>query len=169
MHLTNVVPRLVLYLVAEIGICASAIAVPNFTGTWIRDRVKSDSLGTVIGSRGGQSPTGEIVLTIKHQSKSLQLETNAYHGQTKRVKYILNGKEHSKWVMPWGRLIYKARWDGDRLLIDKTGQYRGNYGEITFRAIEEWSLSADCRVLTVTTTYFGQQAKRTTKQVYIKQ
>ncbi len=169
MHLRNVVPRLALYLVAEIGICGSAIAGPDFTGTWIRDKVRSDSLGTVLGSKAGQLPGGEIVLTVKHDTKSLQLETNAYHGQTMRMKYILDGKEHSKWVMPWGRLIYRARWDQGRLLIDKTGQYRGNYGDIVFRAMEEWSLSADGRVLTVTTTYFGQQARRTTKQVYIKQ
>jgi hypothetical protein len=38
-----------------------------------------------------------------------------------------------------------------------------------FKAKEEWSLSDGGKVLTVTTTYSGQQANRIAKQVYNRQ
>ena len=160
---------LALYLVGGLGLLGSAMAAPDFSGTWIRDKTKSDPLGTIGRLEGGQPPDIEVTLRVKQEANKLQVVTKRADRGTSEAKYTLDGKEHT-FSRGGGRLlIYRSKWDMDKLIIEKTGRYPGNYGDMEFKSKEEWSLSEGGKALTVTTTYSGQQANRRMRQVYDRQ
>ena len=165
--LPNYLFRLALCLVVGFGLLGSGMAAPDFSGTWVRDKAKSDPLGTIGRQEGGQRPDIEVTLTVKQEAKKLQVVTKRADRGTSETNYTLDGNQHTYWR--GGRLTYRSKWDMDKLLIEKTGIYSGNRGDMEFKSNEEWSLSDDGKVLTVTTTYSGQQAKRIMKQVYKRQ
>jgi len=105
---------------------------------------------------------------VYQEAKKLQVVTKGADRGTSETRYTLDGKEHT-FRRGGGWLIYRSKWDMDKLLIEKTGRYSGNYGDMEFKAKQEWSLSDGGKVLTVTTTYSGQQANRIAKQVYNRQ
>ena len=147
-----------------------ALAAPDFSGTWVLDASKSDQMG--MGRRGGGIPPN-ITLTIKQSGNELSITREIEMGGNQRsseAKFTLDGKENTNsGMMGRGEMVSKSRWEGDNLVIEGTQKISSQRGEMEIATKEIYSLSADGKVLTITTTRTTPQGERTTKQVYNKQ
>ncbi len=150
-------------LVFGIALLALAVAAPNFSGTWVRDKAKSDPM---MGRGGGQAPDIEITLTIKQDANNFEVTTQRGE-RTSEAKYTLDGKENKN-TMGRGETISKSKWNGDTLMIEGVRKFSGPNGEMEMQFKEGYALSADGKVLTVTSTMTSPQGERTFKQVYNK-
>ena len=147
-------------------------AAPNFSGTWVLDREKSD-LG---GRRGGGGPQGpaDVTLIVKQTDTELTITRKMNMGgeeRTSEAKYTLDGKENSNpgFGRGGGDVVSKTKWEKDKLVT--TGKRKVNFqgNEFEVETQEVRSLSADGKTMTVETTTTTPQGDRTGKQVYNKQ
>ena len=156
-------------------------AGPNLSGTWVRDKDKSDPMG--FGGRGGGGGGGrqggpqEVTLVIKQTDNELSLTRKASMGGQERPaveqKFTLDGKESVNSMPGRGgqttQVKSKAKWNKDKLLIDSVRNISTPNGDFEITTKDEYSLSSDGKVLTVTTTTTTPQSDNTAKQVYTKQ
>ncbi len=153
------------FLIFGVILLALAVAAPNFSGTWVRDKAKSDPMG--FGRRGGEAPPDiEVTMTIKQEGNAFDVSTQR-GDRTMDSKYTLDGKETTN-TTGRGSTVSKANWDGDNLVIDGTRKFSGPNGEMEMKFKEVYSLSADGKTLTVTSTNSTPNGERTSKQVYNK-
>jgi hypothetical protein len=158
-------------LVFGIALLALAVAAPNFSGAWIRDKAKSDPMGMGRpggGGGGGQAPDVEVTLTIKQDANSFETSTQRGDRPPRETKYTLDGKENTTTTQR-GSTVSKSKWNGDVLVIEGVQKFTNQAGDaMEMKFKDEYSLSADGKVLTVTNTSSGPQGERTSKQVYNK-
>lgn len=156
----------------------------NFSGTWVRDKDKSDPMQ--MGGRGpggpgggGQRPGGgggmanaEITLVLKQTGDDFLLTRKIVAGGQERPpieqKFTLDGKENVN-SSGRGELKSKSKWNKDKLVIEGSQKVNTPNGEFEIEIKDEYSLSADGKVLTVTTTRTTPGGEQTAKQVYNKQ
>jgi hypothetical protein len=153
-----------------------ALAGVNFSGTWELDPAKSDAPQTRGGGPGGGPGGGgggqrAATLTIKQTDNEFVVTRTTPRGDMES-KYTLDGKENSN-PMPFGRggqstMKSKSKWSKDTLVIDGSGTVSTPNGEFDISIKTEYSLSADGKVLTITTTRSTPQGDNTSKQVYNK-
>ncbi len=148
-----------------------ALAAPDFSGSWVRDNAKSDRdiyplywLTRGVDPGGGGGPgNGEYVISVRHDAKGLQVTDP----QRPQRTYVLDGKPRT---VPTDTGIEKANitagLQGETLVIDTVQPYGGMPGNATLKVKEEWSLSADGKMLTVTTTRDVPAVKQTQKAIY---
>jgi hypothetical protein len=157
-------------LVFGIVLLALAMAAPNFSGTWVRDKAKSDPMGMGRpggGGGGGQAPDVEITLTIKQDANSFEVATQRGE-RTSEAKYTLDGKENTN-ATGRGSTVSKSKWNGDVLVLEGVRKFSGPNGDMEMPFKDEYSLSADGKVLTVKSTSNNPQGEQQTrKQVYNK-
>ncbi len=142
------------------ALLALAVAAPDFSGTWVRDKAKSDPMMGRPG--GGEPPDMEVTMNIKQDANSLEIETQRGERSSK-VKYTLDGKENTN-PMGRGEVVSKSKWNGDTLVLEGVRKFGDR--EMPFK--ESYTLSADGKVLTVTSTRPSPDGERTVKQVYNK-
>jgi hypothetical protein len=159
----------------------------NFSGTWVRDKDKSDP--PMMGGRGGgggQRPGGggpgggggramadaQITLVLKQTDNELSLTRKITAGGQERPpveqKFTLDGKENTN-TSQRGELKSKSKWAKDKLVVEGTQKVTTPNGEFEMEIKDEYSLSADGKVLTVSTTRTTPGGEQTSKQVYNKQ
>ncbi len=152
-------------MVFGIAFLALAVAAPNFSGVWIRDKTKSDPL--MMGRRGGgEEADVEVTLTIQQADNNFEVARQMGE-RTATSKYTLDGKENTN-TMGRGEAVSKSKWDGDKLAIEGTRKFSGPNGEMEMQFREVYALSPDGKVLTVTSTMTSPRGERTSKQVYNK-
>jgi hypothetical protein len=195
-------------------------ATPNFSGTWVRDKDKSDPMfrgGGFGGGRGGPRgpaepgapggpggaegsgrrggggpggrPRGDAVVTllVKQADNALAVTRKVSFGVQEvttastapreippvEMKYTLDGKENSNpfRMGRFGESTMKSRskWNKNKLVIEGSAAISTPNGEFDLGRKEEWELSADGKVLTITVTDSNPMGDRTSKQVYNKQ
>lgn len=144
-----------------LSLAAVAVAAPDFSGTWVIDKAKSD----VPQGRGGQpGQVPDVTLVIKHAGNDLAITTKRMMGgqeMSMDAKYTLDGKESKNPAGRGGESVSKAKADGDTLVIETTMDM--GRGPMTSKAV--YSLSEGGKVLTIATT----RNDRTSKQVFNKQ
>jgi hypothetical protein len=147
-------------------------AAPNFSGTWVLDKEKSDPF---FGGRGGGAQPGptDVTLVIKQTDNELLLTRKMNIGgeeRTSESKYTLDGKENTNpgFGRGGGEVVSKTKWDKDKLVTEgkRKVSFQGNEFEIATREVR--SLSADGKTMTVETTSTTPQGDRTSKQIYNK-
>src|SRR5437867_1269424 len=164
-------------------------AGPNLSGTWARDKDKSDPMG-MFGGRGGGGGGGggrpggggpggpqEVTLVLKQTDNELSLTRKASMGGQERPaveqKFTLDGKESVNSMPGRGgqttQVQSKAKWNKDKIVIDGVRNVSTPNGDFEVTTKDEYSLSSDGKVLTVTTTTSTPQNDNTAKQVYTKQ
>jgi len=152
-------------------IVAMAVAAPDFSGSWSLDQSKSDPIAMGGGRGGGvaaQPANIDVKMTISQTANELAV-VRVMGERTTEMKYALDGKE-SKNSSGRGEVASVCKWEGDTLVIDNKQTFTMQDGTTRETASKEvYSLSADGKVLTITTTRTTQQGERTTKQVYNKQ
>ena len=137
---------------------------PDFSGTWRLDRDASDVPERGAGPRGGRGggpgrggragrgggPGGfgaAATLVITQSSDLLTIEQQTPRGG-RSVGYRLDGSESTS-RGPWGDLVTTSSWDGATLLTVGTMEMSTPRGDFSMDVIEQRSLSADSRTLTV--------------------
>ncbi|OYU69960.1 MAG: hypothetical protein CFE28_08085 [Alphaproteobacteria bacterium PA2] len=131
-----------------------ALAAPDFTGIWVRDNAKSDPnnypvywLTRVTPGAGGFG-NQETVVEVKQSATALQVinPTRPFRS------YVLDGRPHET-LTDTGlqKATITAATQDDGLTITTAQPYGGMPGNVSATFKESWSLSADGRVLTVTT------------------
>jgi hypothetical protein len=143
---------------------------PDFSGTWVLDKAKSDPMMGGRGGGGGGQPgmMPDVTLTIEHSGTTLKIKRVTKTEQGDRVQdlaYTTDGKENTNPGGRGGEVKSKSTWDGAKLVTKWTQETPQGSSEVT----EVRSLSADGKTLTIETTRVFQGEPRTTKQIFNKQ
>ncbi len=164
MQFTTVLTKLATVLVALAALAAPPAAAqhPDFSGTWRLDRDASDipefGSGRGGGRRGGPGGRGRrggqggfggaaATLVISQSSDLLTIEQRTPRG-SRSVSYRLDGGESTS-RGPRGDLVTTSSWDGAVLLTVGTMEISTPRGNFSMDVVEQRSLSADGRTLTV--------------------
>ena len=82
-------------------------------------------------------------------------------------KYTLNGKATTQKTETFmGQAAVTAKMEGDNFVIATSRPYGGMPGNVTLQISEVWSLSADGKVLTITTRHDSPAVKKLFTQTY---
>jgi len=146
------------------GLPAFSIAAQDFSGSWVRDNVKSDPAPNMYwltrepnsggaggtgraGGGGGRGAPAPIVMTVQHDANSLTVTSPSGAVQ----KYTLDGKPFRKLTdTGMAKAVINASTQGGTIVITTTQPWGGMPGNASLEIREVWSLSADGKVLTVT-------------------
>jgi hypothetical protein len=125
-------------LVVALAVSGYAQKKPDFSGTWTVDTEKSDPAP---GPGGGRGPAGGMMgpLTIKQTADSVSIDSQGRGGTPQTRTYKLDGRETE---IAFGQMIAKAkaRWDGDKIVIETT---RNGRDGTPFTTSATYSLNAD--------------------------
>jgi hypothetical protein len=127
-------------------ILAFPAAMPDFSGTWIRDVGSSDALATLIGDN--ITPVSAD-LVIKHAGGRIDVESRWTHKAPTAKTYILNGAENISSDDQGNSTAYVVSWDGNKLIIDEKIEANTPFGRAEVIQRSEWSLSNDGSTLTI--------------------
>ena len=156
-----------------LGIALVALAASDMSGTWLLDKTKSDPIRMGRGGdAGGPPPDINITLVINQTAGDISISrTMSMRGndRTSEQKFTLDGKESTNpSSMGRGEFKGKAKIDGANLVIEGTQKINTPNGEFEIGVKDEYALSPDGKVLTLTTTRSTPQGDRTSKQVFNK-
>jgi len=149
----------ILALASLTATLASAADKPNFSGSWKLNTDKSDF--------GPVPPPEKMARTITHADPSLKYSSVSVGPQGEQkteASYTTDGKES---VNKLGGAEIKgvAAWDGENLTIKYKREVQGM--DISFA--ENWTLSADGKVLTIVNNLSTPQGDFALKMVLDKQ
>jgi hypothetical protein len=143
----------------------------DVTGVWVRDAKSDPRPDTMYWltrgvTNGGGNPNQAFVLTVKQDAANLVV-TNP----TMKLRSVpLDGKPH---VIPTDTGIQKATVtasnQADAVVVTTTQPFGGMPGNAPLTVKETWALSADGKVLTVTTVRSLPARTVTDKQIYNRQ
>lgn len=122
-------------VLAALAIATAATAKPNFSGTWLLNKAKSNY--------GPVSPPKRMERKIVHEDPTLKMiivQANDEGEKTLNQEYRTDGSESVNKVGS-REITSTAKWDGQVLVISSE---RGEFAQS-----ERWTLSDDGRVLTV--------------------
>lgn len=159
---------------AVLGLPLLAMAA-DFSGSWVQDpksdrvpepmwltRVTPNARGGRGGGPGGRGSAADG-MTVKQDAGSIQI--NDVMGGVR--KYSLDGKAATQKTETFmGQAAVTAKMEGDNFVIATSRPYGGMPGNVTLQISEVWSLSADGKVLTITTTHDSPAVKKVYKQTY---
>jgi hypothetical protein len=170
---------------ALFGLPALSIAAQNFSGSWVRDNARSDPAPNAMywltrepnsggagggggrggGGGGGRGAPAPVVMTVQHEANSLTVTSPSGAVQ----KYTLDGKPFSKTTETGlAKAVISANTQGDTVVITTTQPWGGMPGNASLEIKEVWSLSADGKVLTVTTDRNTPALQNSFKTIYNK-
>jgi len=145
-----------------------AMAGPDFSGTWVRDNGKSDPPGYPVywltrAAPGGFGGNQETVVEVRQSAGSLQVVNPNRPLRT----YALDGQPHAATTdtgLQKASVTASAQDEG--LTITTAQPYGGMPGNVAASFKETWRLSADGKVLTITTVRDLPAKQQTSKDVY---
>ncbi len=149
---------------------AAAQGQSDFSGSWKVNVEKSDPMGGMGGGggAGGGGMMGSAITTITQTAAKLTIETKVGDQPPRVSNYNLDGTQSVNTTQR-GESKSTAMWDGANLVISTESSFNGPNGAMTTTAKSVRSLSADGKLMTVTTTRTTPNGEMTTKQVYDKQ
>ena len=162
-----------LCIILGLSIFALGFGSPDFSGNWIGDVVRTDSILGFVNGKAEITTKKLIVMAVKQQGVGLNIESVWSDNSATKVMYILDGNEHSAVEESGNSVVYQAKLNGDQLLIQTIRNIKTPFGGVERQTKVEWVLSADNNNLTVTTTNISvsgnQTRKETLAQIYTKQ
>jgi hypothetical protein len=131
-------------------VLAVSAAPPNFSGTWVLDKQKSQGLR-------GPMANADITLTVTQDDKQLTVETKYAGGgremPAQKATYNLDGSETTAETTGFmaGKATYKAKWsnDGKTLELQTTIKGSRDGNEFTRTTTEQWELTEGGKVLKI--------------------
>jgi hypothetical protein len=145
---------------------ASALAKPDFSGTWVMDVNRSFS-----------NPAGlEQTMTVVHTGDQIKVDAKIktrQGEQTINETYTLDGKE-TDFVPPGGQPgakgKRKAMWlpAGRGVVVDDVVTSDSPNGPVTRKTMRKWTLSPDGKTLTVDYYFDDQRGSFEAKRVFTK-
>lgn len=182
--------RLVVSIVSALLFASLAQAKPDFSGTWILDKAKSDSPKSGgRSSRGNDAKTAdpngsaaagsiedtaegaEVKLVIEQTGDSLKVTRSVGSGEQSRSSTFtldLSGKEIADEGQRGGKFSSKSNWEGESLVLTSTRTRKNRDKEIKIESKQVWSLSADAKILTIAVVRKGPRGEKSHKSVYAK-
>jgi hypothetical protein len=171
---------LVLTVILLVAVGATALAGLDLSGKWTLDKSKSDPIRMGRGGPGGGGAPGgpppdvDITLAIQQTATDLVItRTMSFGGGEPRqteMKLTLDGKQSTVSGMMGREMKATAKLEGEKLVVDTKGSFQTPQGDTReISTHDEYSLSSDGKVLTITTTRPTPQGDRTSKQVFNKQ
>ncbi len=165
--------RIALLGLLALGIALVAVAASDMSGTWVLDKAKSDPIRMGRGGdAGGPPPDVNITLVIKQTADQVAISRTMSMGGNDRTtdqKFTLDGKESKNPAGGrGGEFIAKAKLSDDKLAIEGTQKMSTPNGDFEIGVKDEYTLSTDGKVLTITSTRSTPQGDRTSKQVFNK-
>lgn len=161
---------LALCTVLMAGVWSVSAAPPNFAGTWMLDKSKSEGLQ-------GNMANLDQTWVITQDAKTLNIETTITGGDQQRPprksSYNLDGSETTSDMPAGGRMTgkttSKTKWQGDSIL-EISSVLKGNMGGTDFTATttEHWELADGGKTLKIHRTTESPQGTRETKLVLTK-
>jgi len=149
-----------------------ALAAPDFSGNWVRDAAKSDPgnypvywLTRVAPGGGGGPGNQEQVVEIRQTGAALVVVNPARPVRT----YALDGKAHVTATdngLQQASITAAAQDDG--LTITTKQPYGGMPGNVAATFTDTWRLSADGKVLTITTVRDTPARRQESKEVFTR-
>jgi hypothetical protein len=146
-----------------------ALAAPDFSGAWVRDAAKSDPANypvywlTRVAPGAGGGGNQEQVVEIRQTGASLVVVNPARPVRT----YALDGKAH---VTATDNGLQKAAITAavqdDGLTITTAQPYGSMPGNVAATFTDTWRLSADGKVLTITTVRDTPARRQESKEVF---
>lgn len=168
-------------LLALAGFSMVASAAPNFAGSWVRD-AKSDTVpnttalwltrsteaqGGAAGGRGNNNNGARVEQVMTVQQNGNTLEVTDPQGTIR--KFTLDGKAATRMTETFiQKATVTAAVQGETLVIATTQPYGGMPGNATLNVKEVWTLSADGKTLTVTTTRSSPAEEKTYRQTFMR-
>jgi hypothetical protein len=131
-----------------IAVLAATVAIaqakPDFSGTWTLDLDRSEMGGTAGGDRPGrgQGAPLDAKFIVKQTASELSIDQQA-GGTSNVTTFKLDGSESVNTGMRGGEVTSKARWDGNRLIIESTQAMNTPGGGMTLETKEVRSLAPD--------------------------
>jgi len=147
-----------------------ALAAPDFSGAWVRDNAKSDPgnypvywLTRVAPAAGGGGGNQEQVVEIRQTAASLQVVNPARPVRT----YALDGNAHvTATDNGLQQAAITAAVQDDGLTITSKQPYGSMPGNVAATFTDTWRLSADGKVLTITTVRDTPARRQESKEVF---
>jgi len=145
---------------------ASALAKPDFSGTWVMDTNRSFS-----------NPAGlEQTMMVAHTNDQIKVESRLktkQGEQTINETYTLDGKETEfapPGAQPGAKGKRKATWlpDGRGAVIEDVVTSDSPNGPVTRKTMRKWTLSRDGSTLTVDYYFDDQRGSFEAKRVFVK-
>ncbi len=138
---------------------------PDFSGTWVLNKAKSDfQMG-----RGGGTP--DVTLKVNQSSDSMKVnETFSSEMGSRDRAYTLklDGQEQQIQGFMGRPVTATAQWDGNKLIVSTTMSFERQGQQMEMASDDTWSLSPDGKVLTIDTTMESSFGTRTSKRVFEK-
>jgi hypothetical protein len=142
----------------------------EFSGTWVREGAKSDVVPNTmywltrgVDAGGGRGRNNQTVIEVQQSAGRIQITDPARPLRT----LVLDGKPHE---MPTDtgmqKAIVVATMQGDALSVSTSQPFGGMPGNLTLKITETWLLSADGKVLTVTTERDTPALRQVFSEVY---
>jgi hypothetical protein len=156
---------LLLFTLAAMIPAAAAAQVPDFTGTWKIDLIKSDAAPA--GRGGQQMDMSQLTLTITQTAETLTIVQTGM-GPDRTITYHLDGRESVN-AGQRGEMKSTSRWDGATLVTDGVTHAETPMGAMTITTHEVRSLNKDGTEMTVTTTSDTPRGKMTRTTVFDRQ
>jgi hypothetical protein len=160
---------------------AQAQSKPDFSGTWVMDRDRSDppNMGPGgpggpggggaggAGGPGGPGGPGGGNLTIVQGKADLKIEREGRDGAV-TSSYALDGTESKNPGMRGGESRSKTHWDGDALVTEGQQTMDTPNGAVTMDFKDVRRLSDGGKTMTVESTRTSPRGTTTRKVVYTK-
>ena len=150
-----------------------AQSVPDFSGTWVWNKAKSDPPPAMPGpAREPAAPFGPAGLFTSEQPSGPVLITQTatkltFEGKGGKVIYRLDGRE-SRNHGPHGTMVSTSHWEGVSLITEMRETFSTPRGEITVEDKEVRTLSQDGQTMTVEGTRMTPRGAITRKLVVEK-
>lgn len=152
-----------------------AQGTPNFSGTWILDKEKSNSMGTRSSVQSGAGSQIETSLIIKQEGVNLFITRKISRGDQsaiQEIKYATDGADSRNPGLGMGgqEVVSKSHWEGNKLVTEWSQTRKAPEGENTMKTREICFLSDDGKVLTIETTNLGSLmgGSMTRKEIFNK-
>jgi hypothetical protein len=148
-------------IVAVMATAVLAQAKPDFSGTWTLDLSKSEMGGPAGAGPGGRAQgfPADAKFVVKQTAGELIIDQQV-GGSSNVTTYKLDGTESVNTGMRGGQVKSKARWDGDKLVIESTQTMTGGGGEVTIDSKEIRSLAPDGTMMVERTTTTPRGVRR---------
>lgn len=143
---------------------AAAAQTPDFTGTWKVNLSKSDAPP---GRGGQQMDRSNLTLAITQTAETLTIRQTGM-GPDRTMTFFLDGRESVNTGMR-GEMKSTSTWDGAVLVTEGVTNAETPMGPRTMTTREVRSLSADGKVMTVTTTSDTPRGQMTRTTVFDRQ
>ena len=151
----------------------SAFDGTDFSGTWKINPGQSEMGGGGRGGRGrgggrggggrgrGMGQAREMVVTQDGNSLNISQGPNEYK--------IEIGGEATTVEGPRGPMTVAAKWDGAKLVVNRTTEFQTQNGAVTIEETQLWELSEDGKLLTQQVERTTPRGTQTQKMVFDKQ